>query len=304
MVRSLALRRLGEAASDIKVLAGHVAAKAEGSKSLRLPARRWRLEGSRVGNSGLVNEKRGHELRRQFGGELVETIEAREAYSKHFACEVPCPKKSCKAEVGKCCITSDGKPTVVHKKRAEAWSMKDVVVDPTAPNATKPVKPIDRDCPRCKQPAGARCRNTWGGPASYHEARRADAKAATAAAGAAAPAVVEAPPPSPPLPATEAERFVAAATAPPPPLDVACPDKQCRAPKGSHCHSLGKKVATHKVRVYAADPAQAPEVKREPSLHVACPKCHSPRFVRCVTHVNKFTKPHAERVAAAPSSPS
>lgn len=306
---SLALRRLAEAAADRKVIAGAVADRAENSKSHRLPARRFRLEGSRAGNSALVTEKAGHELRRQWGGELVETIVARDAYAKHFACEVACPRKSCKAEKGKCCINSDGDPTIVHKARVVAWEMKDVVADPTAPNATKPVKAIDRDCPKCQAPAGTKCRNQWGSAREgYHAARRADARATTAANAAAAPVVdpssivdlaarsyamdIET------APTPEVDRFVEVATAPPTPLDVVCPDTQCRAPRGGGCHSLGKKVATHKVRVYAADPTKSPLLKREPSLRVACPTCNSPKFARCVTGARKFTKPHATRDAA------
>jgi hypothetical protein len=93
---------------------------------------------------------------------------------------------------------------------------------------------------------------------------------------------------------------VAAATAPAAadPLDVACPNTQCRAPAGAHCHSLGRKVATHKVRVYAVDPTQSPDVKREPCLRVACPTCNSPRFARCVTSRNNFTHAHAARADA------
>lgn len=289
---SLALRRSGEAAADSKTIAGLLAAKAEGRS--RLPSRRWRLEGSRAGNSALVNEKTGRELSQQWGGSLVEVIEAAPFYAAHFACEVPCPKKSCKAEVGKCCVTSDGKPTVVHKKRAEAWAHKD---DAPPEPGTKEVKPIDVACPKCKAAAGKRCRNRWGGPASYHGARSdcargATARAATAAAGAAAPAVVEAPPSSPSPPA------IPVPPAKVDPLDVACPYQPCRAKPGEPCNSLGQPVSTHKPRIYAADPSQSQEVKREPALRAACPTCNSPKYVRCVTAAKKFTKAHADRVAA------
>jgi hypothetical protein len=238
----IALRRLGEATADLATIGARVADKASNSKSHRLPAKRFRLEGSRVGNSPLVTEDVAHALRREHGGgTVVEVINAHAFYAAHFACEVACPKKSCQQPAGAPCVTNELKATLVHAQRVAAWSVGPV--DESLPAA--PLKPIDRDCPKCQAPAGAKCRNKWGGSRpAYHPARKADA-AAVNAASAAAP-VVEAP--------------VAPAVS-----------------VGPGLHS--------------------PEVKREPQLRVACPTCRSPKFVRCVTRVNKFTKAHAQRTA-------
>lgn len=92
-------------------------------KSGRRFARRWRLEGTKVGNSHLVTRAKGLELRGAYGGELVElvppparrfTLKERAAADKLPFCPV------CAAERGKPCrARKGGGIRQPHKKRME-----------------------------------------------------------------------------------------------------------------------------------------------------------------------------------------
>jgi hypothetical protein len=87
----------------------------EWAKGLRhWPARRFRVEKSRAGNSRLVSLRVAHEMKDKYGGEIVELIE-------HAAIQLGRSMKKCKqcdAKAGAPCKSGAGNLRKPHSKRA------------------------------------------------------------------------------------------------------------------------------------------------------------------------------------------
>lgn len=108
---------------------------AKGLKSW--PRRRWRLEGSRAGNSRLLRETQAINMQQLYGGERIELIPAAgdgEAKKNRFqvaAEDMPkCPH--CKESKGKPCRRPDGGQRMPHHKREKLESKKKAKRNPHA----------------------------------------------------------------------------------------------------------------------------------------------------------------------------
>jgi hypothetical protein len=86
------------------------------------PKRRWRLEGSRAGNSRLLRETQAINMKSLYGGTIVELIPAgkggRKTRFEVAAEDMPrCPY--CKQRKNRPCKASDGSPRMPHAKREQ-----------------------------------------------------------------------------------------------------------------------------------------------------------------------------------------
>ena len=116
------------------------------------PSRRFRVEGSRAGNSKLVCERDAIGMRIQYGGEVVELVPSARALARKSVYEVAaedlgeCPR--CKAPDGKPCTwPTGGAPRYPHAKREDPSNL-----------YTRAAEGLG-DCSWCKAKAGEAC--TW-----------------------------------------------------------------------------------------------------------------------------------------------
>lgn len=103
------------------------------------PTRRWRVEGSRAGNSRLLHKKTADHTRLKYGGSVVELIPAPPPPNYADSDLYPavhkgaCPR--CKAPIGAPCFTDKKKPRRPHSARDE------LLLPPAPPKEKKPRKP-------------------------------------------------------------------------------------------------------------------------------------------------------------------
>lgn len=117
----------------------------------RWPKRRFRVEGSRAGNSRLVGEETAKVIRSKHGGQVVELIPPAKSIVRKSVYEVAaedlgdCPR--CKASADAPCVWPDGSRRYPHKKREQPRS----AYEQAAQEFGK--------CPWCKAEPGEAC--TW-----------------------------------------------------------------------------------------------------------------------------------------------
>jgi hypothetical protein len=128
----------------------------------RPATRRFRVEGSRVGNSMLLNADNAKKEAVNYGGKVVE-VTTLDAVFREMAVGLPrCERKSCRAEKDEPCHDKKGFVSRPHKNRfGDDEPVRELH------KATKHVCPVDR----CKAPVGEACKGKNGRNCAPHKER-------------------------------------------------------------------------------------------------------------------------------------
>lgn len=124
--------------------------------------RRYRVEGSRVGNSKLLNADDAKRDQINYGGRVVEVVTL-DAIFTEMADDLPrCKRQSCKADKDEPCRDARGNICRPHRNRlGEEEPVR------ALHKATKHVCPVDR----CKAPVGEACKGKNGKNCAPHKER-------------------------------------------------------------------------------------------------------------------------------------
>jgi hypothetical protein len=235
----------------------------------RWPARRFRIERSRAGNSRLLNRESAERDAARYGGDAVELIPTLAASgvlrpTAHEQAAEGLPECSkCQAEADAACVNPKGRQRTVHRERVDdkgecrAWAIAHVT------------------CRQCSAAPGVQCLDAKSKPCAPHVIRLLNALRRTVGQQA--------------VPVSVAQM-------------VRC--LECGVGPGPKCvNGNGMECPPHASRIRAAQEAmkaKSPVVNVE--QFTTCLKCHAGPGGRCVDGKGKSRKAHAERVRTAKSA--